>query len=167
MLKLDRLFQSPLLARSRWHGYYTIRLIGNFSSACCKLCDCHSSSSWSPPMDGWLGSRKWRQLGWFCSLHSRQATPLKPIQWARVWLNSEQKQKHSDWDCRQYSIFKITAHFRAFEFSLTLTPHSLESDWLYWLRLSMRQILYKHLEIAAAAHYIAKFNSTCTLIRLR
>jgi len=33
---------------------------------------------------------------------------LKPIQWSRVWLNSEQKQKHSDLDCRQYSISKIT-----------------------------------------------------------
>ena len=39
----------------------------------------------------------------------------------RVWLNSKQKQKHSNLDCRQDLISKITAHFRAFEFSLTLS----------------------------------------------
>jgi len=52
-----------------------------------------------------------------------------------VWLNSEQKQKHSDLDCRQYSISKITAHFRAFEFSLTL------SHWFdVWLQVLLASL---------------------------
>jgi len=56
-----------------------------------------------------------------------------------VWLNSEQKQKHSDLDCRQYSISKITAHFRAFEFSLTLS-HWFDV-WLQVLRASLTPLV--------------------------